>query len=350
MLQLIKPSKQYYKQYKEMMDEWNMEGSRIAPWPLHLRYHTEEYFKEMLDRVEEVEKGENLGEYASSSTYWLYEDETNTLLGASNLRHYLTEDGLKLWGHIGYGIRPSERKKGYATELLKMTMKEAKKYNIDHVLLGAYTGNIGSWKVMEKCGGKFENIVIEDEIGLPVKRYWISLKKRYADRHVGNKANKTVYKKISVSNSDFNGDICYYHFIDVKDKIIIPNGKSIMDNDYRWLEFYDYFSKVKLTAIYDENNEIIEWYFDIAREIGKDNGIPYEDDLYLDIVVTPSGDVILLDEDELKEAYNKREITREEFENAYKEAEQLMNKLKNNKNKLKEYTDKYLKQMLGVIK
>ena len=53
--------------------------------------------------------------------------------------------------------------------------QEAKKYNIDHVLLGAYTGNIGSWKVMEKCGGKFENIVIEDETGLPVKRYWIEI-------------------------------------------------------------------------------------------------------------------------------------------------------------------------------
>lgn len=173
MLKLIKPNEKYYKQYKEMMDEWNMEGSSIAPWPLHLKYHTEEYFKEMLFRVKEVEKGENLGEYASSTTYWLYNDKTNTLLGASNLRHYLTEDGLKLWGHIGYGIRPSERKKGYATRLLKMTMVEAKEKNIDKVLLGAYKGNIGSWKVMEKCGGKFENIVIEEETGLPVKRYWI---------------------------------------------------------------------------------------------------------------------------------------------------------------------------------
>jgi predicted RNA-binding protein associated with RNAse of E/G family len=54
------------------------------------------------------------------------------------------------------------------------------------------------------------------------------------------------------------------------------------------LEFYDYNSKVKLTAIYDANNEIIEWYFDIARKIGKENGIPFEDDLYLDDVVTPN--------------------------------------------------------------
>lgn len=54
----------------------------------------------------------NLGEFASSTTYWLYDDENDILIGASNLRHYLTEEGLKLWGHIGYGIRPSERKIG----------------------------------------------------------------------------------------------------------------------------------------------------------------------------------------------------------------------------------------------
>lgn len=61
MLKLIKPNEKYYKQYKEM-----------------------------LFRMEEVEKGENLGEYATSTTYWLY-DETNKLMEATNLRHYLTE-------------------------------------------------------------------------------------------------------------------------------------------------------------------------------------------------------------------------------------------------------------------
>ena len=176
MIKLIKPNKKYYQLYKDMMDEWNMEGSRIAPWALHLKYHTTQYFDEMLKRVQEVEKGENLEGYAASTTYWLYDDERNLLLGASNLRHYLTEEGLKTWGHIGYGIRPSERKKGYATELLKLTLVEAKSKNIDKVLLGAYTGNIGSCKVIEKCGGKLENIAIEDETGLPIKRYWINIK------------------------------------------------------------------------------------------------------------------------------------------------------------------------------
>lgn len=152
---------------------------------------------------------------------------------------------------------------------------------------------------------------------------------------------------MSVKEKYFTGDIYYYNFIEVEEKIMIPNGKCIMDNDYKWLEFYDYNSKVKLTAIYDENNKIIEWYFDIAREIEKENGIPFEDDLYLDVVVRPTGEIILLDEDELKEALNRMEITKEEYKNAYKEANQLIDKLSNKKDELQKFTDKYLKLMIG---
>ncbi len=115
-------------------------------------------------------------------------------------------------------------------------------------------------------------------------------------------------------------------------------------NNYKWLEFYDYNSKVKLTAIYDGNNKnIVEWYFDIAKEIGKENNRLYEDDLYLDVVVTPTGEVILLDEDELKDALEKGQITNLDYENAYKEASKLMEQLKDKKDKLQEFTDKYLK-------
>lgn len=172
-------------------------------------------------------------------------------------------------------------------------------------------------------------------------------RKRYADKSVGNRVKEANQKVISVNDDFFTGDIYFYHATEVQNKMIIPSGKCILDNNYKWLEFYDYNSKVKLTAIYDENNKIIEWYFDIAREIGKENGIPYEDDLYLDVVVTPMGDILLLDEDELKDALNRREITNLEYENAYKEANRLIDKLKGNTDKLKSYTEKYLKQMLG---
>lgn len=75
MIKLIKPNKKYYQLYKDMMDKWNMEGSRIDPWALHLKYHTRQYFDEMLKRVQEVERCVNLEGYAASTTYWVYDTD-----------------------------------------------------------------------------------------------------------------------------------------------------------------------------------------------------------------------------------------------------------------------------------
>lgn len=347
MLRLIKPDKKYYIQYKEMMDEWKDSNTSISPWPLKLEYSTKNKFEEMIKRVEEVERGENLEGNASSTTYWLYDDNKNTIIGASNLRHYLTEEGYKTWGHIGYGIRPSERRKGYATKLLKMTLEEANKIGIKRVLLGTYEENIGSWKTMEKCGAELENIVIEEETGLPIKRYWISLKKRFANDIDKKSSVQYVEGKIkNVNDENFNGDIYLNDFKKVSKPYLLENGECILDNNYKWLEFYDYNLKTKLTAMYNEKNEIIEWYFDIARKIEKENGIPYEDDLYLDVVLGQNGEIILLDEDELKEAFERKEMTKEEFDNAYKIANNLIKQIKGKEKQIKEFTDKYLKIML----
>ena len=348
MLKLVKPDIKYYNQYKEMMDEWIMEGSRISPWPLSLKYHKIELFEEMIKRIEEVEQGKNLDGYASSTTYWLYEDKENKLLGAANLRHYLTQEGLKTWGHVGYGIRPYERKKGYATKLLKLVIQEARKKNLKRLLLASYEGNIGSWKVMEKCGAKLENIIIEGETGLPIKRYWISLKKKYAnDVKDKFKDVEDLKQKIkSINEKDFIGDIYLNHFIKTKKPFVLCNGSYLYDNNYKWLEFYDYNSRVRLTSIYDENNKIVEWYFDIARSIGKENNVPYEDDMYLDIVLRPDGSIVLLDEDEFEEAYKNKEMTNEEYEEAYKITKRLMDKLRGKEKRVEQFTNKYLKQIL----
>ena len=175
-MKLIKPSKDLFKQYKEMMDEWHSDGSIIAPWPLHLEYSTEDAFDEMLNRIDEVDKGINLDGYASSTTYWLYDEENNKLIGASNLRHFLTEDGERYWGHIGYGIRPTERKKGLGTLLLKLTIEKAKDRGLNKIYLGANKDNIGSWKIMENCNAKFDKIVYEEATNAPIKKYWIDIK------------------------------------------------------------------------------------------------------------------------------------------------------------------------------
>ena len=175
MIRLIAPSLNFYEQYKEMMDEWHEDGSRIAPWVLELPYSTEEEYTAMVHRVLEVERGENLGDYAPSPTYWLYDDSSDQLLGAGNLRHWLTEEGRLCWGHIGYGIRPSQRRKGYAVLLLKLLLEKAAEQGISDVLLGAYEENIGSWKTMERCGAVHLKTVADPENGFPINQYMFHL-------------------------------------------------------------------------------------------------------------------------------------------------------------------------------
>ena len=91
---------------------------------------------------------------------------------------FLDEIGGEYWCHIGYGIRPTERKKGYGTLILTLTLDKAKKLGLEKAYLGAYEDNIGSWKIMEKCSAVFDKIVYEKETNLPIKKYYIDLKQK----------------------------------------------------------------------------------------------------------------------------------------------------------------------------
>lgn len=153
-----------------------------------------------------------------------------------------------------------------------------------------------------------------------------------------------------VNDKYFKGDIALIKFNKMYKPYIFENINLCIANDnYKWLEFYDYNSKVRLTAMYTDKNEIVEWYFDIARKIGKENRLPYEDDLYLDVVVNPNGEIILLDEDELNDALDRLEISKKDYDMAYKEANRLIKKLEGNKDKLENFTNKYLYEMEGEL-
>jgi len=173
------------------------------------------------------------------------------------------------------------------------------------------------------------------------------LRNKYANSY--NKFGNVLEAEERIKNineEDFKGDI-YLNIINkVSKPFLLENGLCIQDDNYKWLEFYDYNSKVRLSAVYNEKNEIVEWYFDIAKSIGKENGIPYEDDLYLDVVLTPGGKVILLDENEFEEAFERNEMTKEEYDEGYKNANDLMNRLEGNVDKVLKFTNKYLNEIL----
>jgi predicted acetyltransferase len=98
-----------------------------------------------------------------------------TILGRSGLRLWLTPDLEDIGGHIGYRIRPSERRKGYGARLLAMTLDEARKHGLRDVLLTCDSDNIGSRRIIERNGGQLGSESVSPQSGVLVARYWIHL-------------------------------------------------------------------------------------------------------------------------------------------------------------------------------
>ena len=172
-LKLIKLTKEYEKQLGEMIDEWKEDQEKNhtnrSPWAIFKNdYHNFEYY------LEHLEIKEASDEKVPDSTFFLLDTERDRLLGAVNIRHYLNEALMRDGGHIGDGIRPSERRKGYATEMIRLALSECKKLGIDRVLMVCDKDNIGSAKSIVKNGGILEN-EIEDSEGNIEQRYWIEI-------------------------------------------------------------------------------------------------------------------------------------------------------------------------------
>lgn len=95
------------------------------------------------------------------------------MVGACQIRHYLNEKLREGGGHIGDGVRPSERRKGYGTEIIRLALEECKDLHIKKVLISANSDNIGSLKAIKANGGIYEKTVMDD--GKPLELYWIHL-------------------------------------------------------------------------------------------------------------------------------------------------------------------------------
>ena len=172
-VRLIKLSKEYYTQLSEMIDEWKSDhevnGGNRSPWAIFKNdYHDFDYY---LDNLEISEPRDGM---VPDSVFFLFDAERNILLGAVNIRHYLSDYLLKYGGHIGDGIRPSERGKGYATEMIRLSLLECRKCGINRVLMVCDKSNVASAKTIIKNGGILENEIV-DNSGEILQRYWIEL-------------------------------------------------------------------------------------------------------------------------------------------------------------------------------
>lgn len=171
MLHLVKPGIEYKDQCIEMLDEWRATEEDITPWSIgRLDCHDfDAYLKGFL----EEEKGCLYG-CVPATTYFAYDDEAGVIVGAVNIRHWLNERLFDNGGHIGDGIRPSQRRKGYATKMIALALTECKKLGLNRILMVCDKDNIGSQKSIIKNGGILENEVISKK-GTIDQRYWINI-------------------------------------------------------------------------------------------------------------------------------------------------------------------------------
>lgn len=173
-----------------------------------------------------------------------------------------------------------------------------------------------------------------------------TLKRRFADGR--NKANDILekdYKNIRIENAEFIGNISLLEIKKVREKWLVDEEqRCILAENFKWLEIYPDGKNYCISVMYDEVENIVEWYFDVAKQLGEEDEVPFEEDLYLDVVVVPDGRIHLLDEDELQEAYAEKIVDKQEYEMAYKVANELIQKYssKENIDELAKFSNKYL--------
>lgn len=167
-IELVKLSREYKEQLDDMMSEWLSVEQNFSPYAIRKNDYRDFDFY-----LENLEVKEASDERVPDSTYFCLDKDRNIFVGVVNIRHYLNDNLCHTGGHIGDGIRPSERRKGYATAMIHLALEKCREMGMNKVLMTCGKDNIGSAKSIINNGGVFEREVEED--GETEQRYWITL-------------------------------------------------------------------------------------------------------------------------------------------------------------------------------
>ena len=172
-LLLLRPTEAYISQVEDYRREFLEYGGSMDVAGALRRC---ESGREWLDHDEQYSRPETLPEGPVLSTQFiLVREADDRLLGMLQLRHYLNEYLAKIAGHIGYSVRPSERRRGYAKRMLAMALPEARALGLERVMISCNVDNEGSRRTILANGGVFDSTVWDEEDGEMLERYWITL-------------------------------------------------------------------------------------------------------------------------------------------------------------------------------
>ena len=169
-MRLVEPQKIDENKFNDFINDFKAAEEDLVPYSLNQK---DMIFKDYIRSLNDESSGKNIPENrVPASTYFLLDDEER-ICGAVNIRHRLT-DSLRIeGGHVGYGIRPGARNRGYGTRILGLALDKAGEIGIKRVLLTCNKHNIYSAKIMENNGGKLDSEIKKGN--KTVLRYWIKI-------------------------------------------------------------------------------------------------------------------------------------------------------------------------------
>lgn len=158
------------KNFMEYTKEWKENNEPIFPSVCEQNGKTyNEWIKSQFPSLNSEPKS---NDHIKSETFYLVEDN-GYIIGAIDLRFDLTAEVLKHEGHLSFGVRPAERRKGYAFIMLKQSLNKLRLNRVNKALITTNRDNKAAKNTIKKIGGKLENSY--EMKGNVIDRYWVEL-------------------------------------------------------------------------------------------------------------------------------------------------------------------------------
>ncbi|RPF53188.1 GNAT family N-acetyltransferase [Aquisalibacillus elongatus] len=169
-MKLLEPNLEIKDAFYEYINEWKQYNEKIVPTTLR---KVNGDYEDYVERWSKESRGMVREGWVANTTFFLVNDD-DYIVGSCNMRHELNDKLLEIGGHVGYGVRPTERGKGYATVMLKKCLEHLRTLGVKKALVTCNNENAGSKKVILKNGGIQDESFVEED-GTIVNRFWINL-------------------------------------------------------------------------------------------------------------------------------------------------------------------------------